>query len=218
MITVKYEKVGDARFISHLDMQSIILRTIKRAGLEPNYSQGYNPHPILKMSKPLPLGIASLSEYFTLSIDNIDAGTFIELTKGLSPKGINFIHAWETDKNPNIFEAGYLTEYRIFFKNFDLSLLLKINKMIDEGFYVEKKERRVYVKQNVSSLICRVKLDNEGIVVVLASAENNNLRIIDFSKGLNEQFDLGIKVSNLLKIDQYTQNFEFSLDEYLNQI
>ena len=79
MLTVKYSKLDQARFLSHLDMQTILQRTIKRAGFMPIFTQGFNPRPIFKMSKPLPLGVASKCEYFSVDIPNISKNIYQRL-------------------------------------------------------------------------------------------------------------------------------------------
>jgi radical SAM-linked protein len=88
MITAKFSKIDYSRFLSHLDLQTIINRAIKRAGFIINYSQGFNPHPILKMSPPIPLGIKSSAEYFTTDIFVQDKGIFEEKIRDTLPKGI----------------------------------------------------------------------------------------------------------------------------------
>jgi radical SAM-linked protein len=50
-----FTKCGDLRFVGHLDMQSLLVRAARRAGLNLAYSQGFNPQPKLALANPLPL-------------------------------------------------------------------------------------------------------------------------------------------------------------------
>ncbi|MDZ4832187.1 MAG: TIGR03936 family radical SAM-associated protein [Candidatus Melainabacteria bacterium] len=50
-----FTKRGDLRFVGHLDMQSLLVRAARRAGLNLAYSQGFNPQPKLSLASPLPL-------------------------------------------------------------------------------------------------------------------------------------------------------------------
>lgn len=88
MITVKYSKLYYSRFLSHLDLQTIINRALKRAGFIVNYSQGFNPHPILKMSPPIPLGIKSSAEYFTADLLVQNKEYFLDKLQATLPEGI----------------------------------------------------------------------------------------------------------------------------------
>lgn len=58
-------KVGDLRFIGHLDMQNLLIRAVRRAGLKVAHTQGFNPSPKISLACPLPLfqeGLRELAE------------------------------------------------------------------------------------------------------------------------------------------------------------
>lgn len=54
-----FEKVGTARFISHLDLMRLFQRAFKRAGLPLTHTQGFNPRPSVSIALPLSLGAES---------------------------------------------------------------------------------------------------------------------------------------------------------------
>lgn len=56
---LRFTKKGDLRFISHLDLQTLFVRAVRRAGMQMVYSQGFNPHPKLAFAGPLPLFMES---------------------------------------------------------------------------------------------------------------------------------------------------------------
>lgn len=45
------------RFISHLDLLRLFQRAARRAGLPLKFSQGFNPHPKIKIEPALKLGL-----------------------------------------------------------------------------------------------------------------------------------------------------------------
>lgn len=57
-----FEKVGTARFISHLDLMRLFQRAFKRAGLPLTHTQGFNPRPSVSIALPLSLGAESHCE------------------------------------------------------------------------------------------------------------------------------------------------------------
>lgn len=68
---VEFSKVGPISFISHLDLQKIVSRIFKRAGVEMLYSEGFNQRPLVSFGPALTLGISSLSEFFDVRVPNI---------------------------------------------------------------------------------------------------------------------------------------------------
>lgn len=61
---ITFEKVGDARFLSHRNTMDVFERAIRAAGMPARYSQGFNPHMKLSMGPALPLGLESRHEVF----------------------------------------------------------------------------------------------------------------------------------------------------------
>jgi radical SAM family uncharacterized protein/radical SAM-linked protein len=61
---IAFEKVGDARFLSHRNTMDVLERAIRAAGLPARYSEGFNPHMRLSMGPALPLGLESRHEVF----------------------------------------------------------------------------------------------------------------------------------------------------------
>ncbi|MDR3090437.1 MAG: TIGR03960 family B12-binding radical SAM protein [Desulfobulbaceae bacterium] len=61
---ISYRRVGAIAFLGHLDMLQIIFRSLRRAGIETNFSEGFNPSPKVSFSPALPVGTESECEYF----------------------------------------------------------------------------------------------------------------------------------------------------------
>ena len=61
-------KLGDARWISHLDLTRAIERALRRAHIDVAHSQGYNPLPRLSFASALTLGATSQAEYFEVDL------------------------------------------------------------------------------------------------------------------------------------------------------
>ncbi len=68
-VRVKFRKVGNLQYISHLDLQRTINRVLVRAGIPMWYTQGFNPHAKMTFGLPLSVGAESLCEYLDLRID-----------------------------------------------------------------------------------------------------------------------------------------------------
>jgi radical SAM family uncharacterized protein/radical SAM-linked protein len=92
---LSFEKLGPSALLGHLDFMRELGRVIRRAGLRPLYSQGYNPKPRFTFGPALALGVASLDE--KIEVDLIDAPgsaeqMLVQLQRA-SGAGLRFVRA-----------------------------------------------------------------------------------------------------------------------------
>ncbi len=67
-IRIKFRKVGDLQYISHLDLQRTIARVLVRAKIPMWYTQGFNPHAKVIFGLPLSVGTESECEFIDLRL------------------------------------------------------------------------------------------------------------------------------------------------------
>lgn len=65
---VHYSRSGDICFLGHLEILQVIFRTLRRAKVTTNYSQGFNPSPKISFGPALPVGTESLAEFFIMDL------------------------------------------------------------------------------------------------------------------------------------------------------
>jgi radical SAM-linked protein len=70
-LSVHYAKLGQAKYFGHLETVNIFLRALKRAQIPVKYSQGFHPKPKISFDDPLPIGIESHQERFTLAVADV---------------------------------------------------------------------------------------------------------------------------------------------------
>jgi radical SAM-linked protein len=68
-VRIKFRKVGNLQYISHLDLQRTISRVLIRAGIPTWYTKGFNPHAKITFGLPLSVGAESLCEYLDIRIE-----------------------------------------------------------------------------------------------------------------------------------------------------
>ena len=86
---LKFEKKGDIRYISHLDLMRQFQRAFKRAEIGLAFSQGFNPHPKMSFGQPLSLGFTSSGEY--LEFETVDLHRGEDILRSMNqtlPNGI----------------------------------------------------------------------------------------------------------------------------------
>ncbi len=68
ILRVKFKKVGDLQYISHLDLVRTMHKIIVRAKLPLWYTEGFNPKPKMTFAAPLSVGTESLCEFMDLRV------------------------------------------------------------------------------------------------------------------------------------------------------
>ncbi len=89
-LRIHFSKTGEAAYISHLDLQRVMARALRKSGLPVWWSQGFNPHIYLRFALPLPLGQESLCEAVDVKTedDGLDAAPYLPPLNAALPKGI----------------------------------------------------------------------------------------------------------------------------------
>jgi len=94
LVRIKYSKLGDISYISHLDIIKLMERIVRRTGLKLSYSEGFNPHPKTAFSPALQLGVQSHCEYLDMEFDEaVEEDLLIQKLNEKTVEGINFIEA-----------------------------------------------------------------------------------------------------------------------------
>jgi len=95
---LRYEKRGAMRFLGHQDVVRLFHRAFRRSRLVLDYSKGFHPHPKMRFSPPLGLGIESLAEYLDFDLINTDLSPakVREALQAALPPGIEPVDLWET--------------------------------------------------------------------------------------------------------------------------
>ncbi len=68
-IRMTYAKLGNLRFIGHLDLQRLFERALRRTNLPLRYTQGFSPHMRINLASALPLGFIGEAEQMDFWLD-----------------------------------------------------------------------------------------------------------------------------------------------------
>ena len=118
-LRITFSKSGTLRYTGHLDLHTVLERTIRRAGLPLAYTQGFHPGPRLQIASALPLGIIGCAELVDIWLhanQALDAGTARDALQAGSPPGLGILSVEEVDeKSPALQRRVTSTEYRVTF-------------------------------------------------------------------------------------------------------
>ncbi|MEJ2716481.1 MAG: TIGR03936 family radical SAM-associated protein, partial [Deltaproteobacteria bacterium] len=98
---LRYAKTGLMRFLGHRDLIRAFHRAFRRAGMKLAYSKGFHPHPRLKFSPPLSVGVESLAEYLDFELVGSKEGlqTISQSLEKSLPQGVTALELSEIPLN-----------------------------------------------------------------------------------------------------------------------
>lgn len=219
-IICKYSKTGYLKYISHLDVLRFIQRSVKRAGINAKYSEGFNPHMKTSFGYPLSLGTESIGEYFELELnENIDTDEFVEKMNSVMPKEMQIIKA-EVSQNPDsLMKRSKYAQYLINLEsNIDENKLNDLFKeMLSQGLIYKrqkknKKNKLVTREINTKEMIDYLKAEkvNDNKIKIMATfrtLESGSMKVDEFLKLIDERgFELGYYT--IMKVDALDQEMK----------
>lgn len=210
----RFSKGDNLRYISHLDLQRMFGRALRRSKIPVAYSQGFNPHPRLSFGSALGVGMTSESEFIDvelaspMSVDDFKDRMNEILPQGLSIEEVNlYENSPDQNKLKTLMSVINTAEYEILLYPADpLAYLDQLQQALQRIQTIEqwevprfskKKEREVDVKPNIYSIECQ---NNENTVIIRAlvkSGSEANVRpneIMDVLYKLGEVTELPYQV------------------------
>lgn len=181
---LKLTKEGSLKYLSHLDWQNTIIKSLYRSGLKLNFSQGFNPTPKISLGIALPIFVESVTEFIDIEFfDNIGKDELKEKLSKAFPSQIRVMDLKEIPrKEPSIDNTAEWAEYEFSPIEKDIypvkSLLYDINAKFSENeeILIEKKnkkgiKRTIDIKPSIRSISER---DNK-IVMILKAGQNQEI-------------------------------------------
>ena len=109
---VHYTRLGNICYLGHLEMLQGIFRTLRRANITTNFSQGFNPSPKISFGPALPAGTESLAEFFIMDIPTPLNNCAIAATR-LNEKLVPGLTITKIETHPGKVPQSLLTSYTL---------------------------------------------------------------------------------------------------------
>ena len=178
-IRLGFTKTGNAKFISHLDLDRTMKTALTRAKIRVEHTHGYNPRPYLVFSLPTSVGTESLCEFLDIKIPADDEYADIpdKLNNNLPPD-IRMTKAYVPVSDfKQIAYSGY--ELRIISPAVTAYLVNSINELFSGPVLVEKRTKKTEsgfmetdIKPYIKDFECNLVKDGELVINTVVSAEN----------------------------------------------
>ena len=208
MIVLKFEKISTAALVSHIDNLRAVTYALRRAGIDVEYSQGYNPHMELGFSSPLALGVESIAEY--VSLKTAFSSDILERLNAVCPPGLCFTRVFDVS-DVNLAAVINRAEYTVYADGIGQV----IEEILQPNYAISYEDKGNLVTKDVSSRIFDAVSIDEDTARVTLSTGNDNLRPDRLVKHLMEKHGLKGDYS-IVKIKAFVDDLD--ADEYLENL
>lgn len=216
-VRLNFSKTGRAIYISHLDINRMMTRAVRRAKLPMWYTEGFNPHPYLTFALPLSLGQSSDCEYMDIRIEgDITDEEIKERLNAVLPEGVKILSvAAPVYDAKEIEKALYFV--KLIFRDADMAKNFAEKAQIlaeGEELLAEKRgkkgHRKVMKQINLVDFIYDLKFTTAENVVnlqcVLAAGNTNNLNPTLLVETLEKQIGIEHETEYIVRRKLITKN------------
>lgn len=188
VLRIKYKKINNMKFLSHLELIKSIERVFRRMNLPMKFSQGFNPKPKISYAAPLPVGVESECEFLDVELtEKIDVKEMIATQKDFMPNGIVFLEGRYFEKVKKLMSVVSDSTYIISIitkENYSKEQIIeKLNSFLSrEEINYEKLNKKKQLKiVNIRSLISYLEVltvDNNMMIfkALVTTGSNGNLK------------------------------------------
>lgn len=180
-----FDKIGNMRFISHLDMLRFADRILKRAHIPMKYSQGFHPRPKISLGNPVSLGTEAYNEVMDIELsEEMTNDELMKRLKSFQIEGFN-INKIETIVDKRAIVDIYTNAL------FEIESKKEIIDHLEKFF---NQERIIEIKEKKGKIIER----DLGERVIEFSRESNKINLELVNTSPNSYLILaGIKIEDV---------------------
>ncbi len=202
---VFYSRLGDARHFGHLELAKIIRRAIRRIGLRVKYSKGFNPSMQLSFDNPLPVGMESQEEFFTITAEF--STTPRQIVTGLNkvlPKSITITGCAPLAMLKKKIDPLETATYRITLNGHAIDQKDVEGFMTLSEYKVEKTNFKGKTRTtDLRKVTQRIDfLDSSHIEMVLVKDQDRTIRPAEILTAILGVPEKGVQTANILKLKQ----------------
>lgn len=218
-VRLNFSKTGRAIYISHLDINRMMTRAVRRAKLPMWYTEGFNPHPYLTFALPLSLGQSSDCEYMDIRIEgDITDSEIMDRLNAALPEGIKILSVAEPVHDAKEIEKALYFVKLVFTDSDAAKDFAEKAKNLSEGeeLIAEKRgkkgHRKVMKQINLIDYIYDMKISSADNIVniqcVLAAGSTNNLNPTLLVETLEKQIGSEHEMMYVVRRKLITKNNE----------
>ena len=135
-----FDRIGDMKFISHLDTIRFLERLFKKTNITIKHSEGFTPRPKLSFGNPVSLGDETYNELMDAEIiSELSNEKILELLNSNSPEGFNFHEIYDVPRKSGIANDFDILIYEIEGNTIDID---KLENLLKSDEIIEIREKK----------------------------------------------------------------------------
>lgn len=193
---VYFDKFGEMKFISHLDLLRFFDRLLKKSQIPVKYSQGFHPRPKMSFGSPISLGTEAYNELmdFELEIPMSNEEVFDRLNSS------NVVGFRVNKVEDVIGKASIMEEYTIMVYEIESEeeIITKLETLLNQEEIVEVKEKKGKVTtRNLKERIKSFRREGDMIEMeIINTSPNSYLDLAGIEQQDVKIKRLGYKINN----------------------
>ena len=185
---VYFDKFGEMKFISHLDLLRFFDRLLKKSQIPVKYSQGFHPRPKMSFGSPVSLGTEAYDELMDFELETpMSNEEVLEKLNSSSVVGFRVNKVEEVQGKSSIMEEYTVMIYEVEGSEEDIS---KLEELLGRDEIVEVKEKKGKIStRNLKERIKSYRREGNKIhMEIINTSPNSYLELVGI-----EQQDVKIK-------------------------
>ena len=175
---VYFDKFGEMKFISHLDLLRFFDRLLKKSQIPVKYSQGFHPRPKMSFGSPVSLGTEAYDELMDFELESPMSNE--EVFERLNSSNVMGFRVNKVEEVPR--KSSIMEEYTIMIYEIEVSEkdILKLEELLNRDEIVEVKEKKgKIVTRDLKVRVKSFKRDNNKIIMeIINTSPNSYLELI----------------------------------------
>ena len=204
-----YRKTGRAKYISHLDLNRLMIRVLKRSRLPVWFTEGYNPHAFITFALPLSLGFESRFDVmdFRVTDDKLTDQEILSALKSALPPDIVAENVYEPlTKHKIIAFAEFDIDINCDESNFNkLNEFLNSQEIITEKTTKKKGLKTFDVKPKIKKFAITKTQNGAGLYFLLPAGNEENINPTIILEAA-EKSGIEFEIVNIVRVGIFDKN------------
>lgn len=174
---VFFDKYGEMRFISHLDMLRFADRLLKKAHIPMKYSQGFHPRPKISLGNPVSLGTEAFNEMMDIELSEIMSNEEVkERMNSAAVPGFRVNRVETIEDKKSIVDTYTNALFEISGLKEDIDIL---EALLNQAEIIEKKEKNGKIaERNLGERVKHFARTGDTISLELVNTSPNSFLIL----------------------------------------
>lgn len=135
-----FNKYGEMKFISHLDLLRFLERILLKGGIPVKYSQGFHPRPKISLGNPVSLGTEAFNEVMEIELETeLLNEELLNKMRNVQVRGFEVVSVEDSTERESIVERFKVSIYKISGEKSDID---KVEKLLNQTEIIEIKEKK----------------------------------------------------------------------------